>query len=84
LAKKKGDLELSIKLRQNKIINNPGLFFQASNKKEIDNLIARGVFAFEHFDDFKHEEEQIFKSQIVKEIKGKATPTLFEKSRLVI
>jgi hypothetical protein len=47
-------------------------------------LLAREVFAFEQFNDFKHEREQIFKSRIVREIKGKATPTLFEKSRLVI
>jgi hypothetical protein len=47
-------------------------------------LVARGVFAFEQFNDFKHKGEQIFKSQIVREIKGKATPTPFEKSRLVI
>jgi hypothetical protein len=45
-AKKKGDLELSLKLRQNRTINNPGLPFQAFNKKEIDSLLARGVFAF--------------------------------------
>jgi hypothetical protein len=47
-------------------------------------LLARGVFAFEQFDDFKHGGEQIFKLQIVREIKGKATLTPFEKSRLVI
>jgi hypothetical protein len=47
-------------------------------------LLARGVFAFEQFNDFKHKEERIFKSRIVREIKGKATPILFEKSCLVI
>jgi hypothetical protein len=33
-AKKKEDLELSLKLQQDRIINNPGLLFQAFNKKE--------------------------------------------------
>jgi hypothetical protein len=47
-------------------------------------LVAREVFAFEQFNDSKHREKQIFKSQIVQEIKDKATPTSFEKSRLVI
>jgi hypothetical protein len=47
-------------------------------------LLARKVFAFKQFNDFKHKEERIFKSQIVREIKGKATLTLFKKSRLVI
>jgi hypothetical protein len=47
-------------------------------------LLTREVFAFEQFDDSKHRGERIFKSRIVWEIKGKATFTLFEKSRLVI
>jgi hypothetical protein len=47
-------------------------------------LLTKEVFAFKQFNDFKHKEEQIFKSRIVQEIKGKAIPTLFKKSRLVI
>jgi hypothetical protein len=47
-------------------------------------LLAKKVFAFKQFNDFKHKGEQIFKSQIMQEIKGKATPILFEKSRFVI
>jgi hypothetical protein len=47
-------------------------------------LLARKVFAFKQFNNFKHKGEQIFKSQIMQKIKGKATPILFEKSRLVI
>ena len=46
--------------------------------------MVRGVFAFEQFDDSKHGGERIFKSQIVYKVKGKVTPTLFKKSRLVI
>jgi hypothetical protein len=82
--KEKGDLELSLKLRRDGIITDPGLPFQASDKKEIDGLVARGVFSFEQFDESKHGKERIFKSRIVREVKGKATPTPFEKSRLVI
>jgi hypothetical protein len=64
-AKEKGDLELLLKLRQNRTINDPGLPFQAFDKKEIDSLLTREVFAFEQFDDSKHRGERIFKSRIV-------------------
>jgi hypothetical protein len=83
-AKEKRDLKLLLKLRQDGIISDPSLLFQAFDKKEIDSLLAREVFAFKQFNDFKHRGEQIFKSRIVQEIKGKVTPTPFEKSRLVI
>jgi hypothetical protein len=83
-AKEKGDLELSLKLRREGVITKPGPPFQASDKKEIDALVARGVFAFEQFNNAKHSRERIFKSRIVREVKGKATPTPFKKSRLVI
>jgi len=46
-------------------------------------LLARGVFAFKQFDKSRHSGEQIFKSRIVREVKGKATSTLFKKSRLL-
>jgi hypothetical protein len=47
-------------------------------------LLIREVFAFKQFNDFKHRKEQIFKLQIIQEIKDKATLILFKKSRLVI
>jgi hypothetical protein len=53
-TKEKGDLELSLKLRQDRIITDPGLPFQVSDKKEIEGLVVRGVFAFEQFDASKH------------------------------
>jgi len=84
MAKEREDIELSYKLWQDGVITTLGLPFQASDKKEIDSLVARGVFAFEQFDNSKHSQGQIFKSRIVWEIKGKATATPFEKSRLVI
>jgi hypothetical protein len=51
---------------------------------EINSLVVREVFAFEQFNNFKHKRKQIFKSQIIREIKGKATSILFEKSCLFI
>lgn len=83
-AKEQGDLDLSIQLRLDGTITGPGPPFQAADKKEIDDLLTRGVFAFEQYDELKHGRERIFKSRIVRQIKDKETPTPFEKSRLVI
>jgi hypothetical protein len=82
-TKEKADYELSLKLRQEGIITTSGEPFELSDKKEIDALVARRVFAFEQYDEQKHV-GRIFKSRIVREIKGKQTNTPYEKSRLVI
>ena len=46
--------------------------------------MARGVFEFKKYDPTKHNRVRIFKSRMVNKVKGKATDSLFEKSRLVI
>ena len=46
--------------------------------------MARGVFKFEKHDPTKHNRVRIFKSRMVNKVKGKATDSPFEKSRLVI
>lgn len=81
-AKEEADFELSKQLRAKGKITTTGAPFEASTKKEIESLIARGVFQFEPLQN--HEGVRIFRSRIVNEIKGKATDTPFEKSRLVI
>jgi hypothetical protein len=83
-TKEKEDLELLLKLWQNRIITDPGLSFQVSDKKKIEGLVARRVFVFKQFNTSKHSREQIFKLQIVHEVKSKTTSTLFEKSHLII
>ncbi len=82
-AKEKADFELSVKLRQEGVITTPGKLFEQSDRKEIDALVARGVFVFKQYDEHKHY-ERIFKSRIVREVKGKQTSTPYEKSQLVI
>jgi hypothetical protein len=82
-TKEKADYKLSLKLRQEGIITTSGEPFELSNKKEIDTLVARRVFAFEQYNEQKHV-GRIFKSRIVREIKGKQTNTPYEKLRLVI
>jgi hypothetical protein len=83
-AKEKIDWELSLKLRKDGVITDPGLPFEVSDQKEVDALLARGVFAFEQYNEQTHGKERVFKSRIVREVKGKATPQPFEKSRLII
>ncbi|THC93999.1 hypothetical protein EYZ11_006508 [Aspergillus tanneri] len=83
-SKERADIELSIKLRNEGVITTPGSPFEQSQSKEIEGLIARGVFDFVQYDPIKHAGVRIFNSRLVNEIKGKATGTPFEKSRLVI
>jgi hypothetical protein len=71
--KEEADWELAIKLRQEGKITSPGLPFEESDAKEIDNLLARGVFELVQYDPEKHHGIHIFKSRIVHEIKGKTT-----------
>ena len=84
INKKQADQELSLKLRKEGKITDLGAPFEASDKQEIDNLIGRGVFIFEQYDPVKHDRVRIFKSRLVREIKGKSTDAPYEKSRLVI
>ena len=83
-SKEKSDQDLSKQLRSEGRITTPGAPFEASGKQEIEGLMARGVFRFERFDPVKYAGVRIFKSRMVNEIKGKATESPFEKSRLVI
>ncbi|KAF7174588.1 hypothetical protein CNMCM6106_009330 [Aspergillus hiratsukae] len=82
--KERADMELSVKLRNEGVITTPGLPFEQSQNKEIEGLIAKGVFDFVQYDPPKHAGIRIFNSRLVNEIKGKATNTPFEKSRLVV
>jgi hypothetical protein len=81
-AKEEADLQLSKQLRAEGKITTAGAPFEESTRKEIDSLIARGVFRFEP--GHKYQGQRIFKSRIVNEVKGKTTEAPFEKSRLVV
>lgn len=65
------DLALAKDLRAAGKITTPGAPFEQSTKAEIDALITRAVFRFETYDPIRHGGVRIFKSRIVKEIKGK-------------
>ena len=77
-------MELALKLRKQGKITTPSLLFKESNRQEVDSLIGRGVFNFKQFNRGIYSNTRIFKSRIINKIKGKATNTLYKKSRLVI
>lgn len=81
--KEKQDFTLAIKLRNDGVINTPGLPFEESDATEISDLAARGVFEFLKYDPDEHGDIRIFKSRLVREVKGKTTKP-YEKSRLVV
>ena len=81
--KETSDRKLSEKLRREGKITTPGRPFEASDKAEVDALIANEIFRFEAFNPNVHH-GRIFKSRLVREIKDKTTNHPYEKSRLVI
>jgi len=83
-AKEKTDFKLAKQLQKESRITTSRAPFQASDKQEIDSLIARKVFKFKKYDPTKFNGVHIFKSRMINKIKGKATNTPFKKSRLVI
>ncbi|KAK1916420.1 hypothetical protein P3342_004239 [Pyrenophora teres f. teres] len=83
ITKEEADHELAIKLRNDGVITTPGTPFEASDDQEISDLVGRGVFEFEQYDKERHGGIRIFKSRLVREVKGKTTKP-YEKSRLVI
>ncbi|KAI1006957.1 hypothetical protein K3495_g1266 [Podosphaera aphanis] len=83
-AKEQFDMSLSLQLRKEGKITTPGKPSETSDKTEIDALISNNVFRFEKFNPSKHGGIRIFKSRLVREVKGRATKQPYEKSRLVI
>jgi hypothetical protein len=81
--KEEADYKLAIKLRNDGVITTLGAPFEASDEQEISDLVGRGVFEFELYNKELHGRIRIFKSRLVREVKGKTTKP-YEKSRLVI
>ncbi|KAM4054410.1 polyprotein [Hirsutella rhossiliensis] len=70
LVKKEEDAyQLAIKLRDEGIITTPGTPFEESDSTEIDDLLVR-VFSFERYNEAKHGNHHIFRSRMVREVKG--------------
>jgi hypothetical protein len=77
------DMALAIKLREEGKITTPGEPFEESDAKEIDALLARNVLELIRFDPHEHNGQRLWKTRLVREIKGKTTQP-YEKSRLVV
>ncbi|KAM4061953.1 hypothetical protein HRG_013465 [Hirsutella rhossiliensis] len=77
-------LDLAVKLRAEKKITTAGRPFEASDDLEITNLLGAGVIVPERYDMNKHGKHRLFKSRMVREVKGKNNATPYEKSRLVV
>ncbi|KAI0994641.1 hypothetical protein K3495_g13539 [Podosphaera aphanis] len=76
--------KFALTLRKEGKITTPGEPFQQADDKEIENLLATGVFKFDDYDINKHGDHGIFNARMVQEIKGKASSSPYEKSRLMI
>ncbi|VCU40782.1 Bgt-50623 [Blumeria graminis f. sp. tritici] len=81
--KEQADHELSLSLRREGSITAPGKPFEESDTIELESLRDQEVMKFITYDPNKHI-GRIFKSRMVREIKGKATGSPYEKSRLII
>ncbi|KAH8193590.1 hypothetical protein TruAng_012245 [Truncatella angustata] len=81
--KEKDNRTLAIKLREDGVITTPGAPFEESDAVEVNDLTVRGVFEIIKYDPYLHKGIRIFKTRLVREIKGKTTRP-YEKSRLVV
>lgn len=82
--KESRDRQLSLELRAKGIIRTPGGPFIFSRRKEIDGLMARGVFEIVQNNAPELVGAKVFGSRIVDEVKGKDTAAPYEKSRWVV
>ena len=82
-TKEKNDRTLALKLRADGKIVAPGKPFEASDLKELNALFEEGILRPEMYDTV-HPGMTVFKSRMVREVKGKNTPSPYEKSRLVV
>jgi hypothetical protein len=78
--KENRDQELSLELRAKGIITTPSRPFIFSYRKEIDGLLAQGIYEVIWQDAEELRGVRIFSSQIVDEVKGKETSTPYKKS----
>ena len=81
--KKANNYKNFLKLRIKGKITALGPLFAAADEKEIFNLIARGVFRFEAYDDKVYGFIRLFKLRLIREIKGRNIIP-YKKSRLII
>jgi hypothetical protein len=83
IKKEQDNLNLTLDLRKHRIITTLGRPFKALQKQEINALIIKEVFKFVLYNKQIHK-RRIFNLRLINKVKGKATKTLYKKSRLMI
>ena len=84
LTKKElSEQELAVRMRAKGKITTPGRPFEASDKTEIDGLLANGTLVLVKYDAARHAGTRVFKTRLVREVKSKLDSP-YEKSRLVV
>jgi hypothetical protein len=76
--------EILLGLRAKRIIITPSSLFIFSRKKEINKLLAQGVYELIYYNTKEISNIRIFSSRMVNKIKNKKTLILYKKSCLVI
>ena len=66
------------------IITTPGKPFTLSHRKEIDELLAQGIFELISNNSKEISNTRIFGSRMIDKVKGKETTMPYKKSHLVI
>ncbi|KAL5933737.1 hypothetical protein ACKVV1_011515, partial [Pyricularia oryzae] len=81
--KEKTAWDLAIALRAKGKINTPGPPFEAADDQEVDSLIAKGAIEIMKYDPTLHK-GRMWKTRLVREIKGQTSAQPYEKSRMVL
>ena len=81
--KERENYDLAVRLREDGVITSAGPPFQESDREEIDQIVARGIVEFTRYSPTEHGSLRIFKTRLVREVKGKNTKP-YEKSRMVL
>ena len=82
--RERADYEFALQLQHEEIITTPEDSFEQSDLTEIESLLANDMLQPMQYDSNKHADVSLFKSRLVREIKGKVTDKPYKKSRLMI
>ncbi|KAI0992688.1 hypothetical protein K3495_g15497 [Podosphaera aphanis] len=83
-AKEISDLELSLQLREQGVINTPGKPFEEADRAEFNSLIKNGVVKITKYKPIEHDQVRLFNTRLIREVKGKGTANPYEKTRMVV
>ncbi len=82
--RERADYKFALKLWYKRVITTPSNPFEKSDQTKIESLLANGVLLSLQYDPNQHARVRLFKSSLIRKIKGKTTNKLHEKSCLVV